>query len=154
SICEDRLCQDGARSASADLGPRPAALVIAGAVPCRRQGLTLGWWPFPDTIRARLILRRKVVSLGLAALILVAASCDASPTPRPSPKPKPTPSSTFEPSLIPAYRAFTTSSYWNIPLPEDAPIDPNSQAIIQFLKRDDATSFPSLPGTRPRDRWR
>src|SRR5204862_3631635 len=58
----------------------------------------------------------------------------------------------FTPSLTPAYRAFTASSYWNTPLPDDAPVDPNSGAIIRFLKRDNL-AFLTLPGTRPGDRW-
>lgn len=51
------------------------------------------------------------------------------------------------------YRAFTDTSYWNTPLPPDAPVDPSSHAIISFLTRDNANPFVMFTGTGPGGRW-
>jgi len=51
------------------------------------------------------------------------------------------------------YRAFTDTSYWNTPLPSDAPVDPASHAIISFLTHDNASPFVTFSGTGPGGRW-
>jgi hypothetical protein len=45
-----------------------------------------------------------------------------------------------------AYRGFSDSSYWNSPLPGDVPIDPNSAAILSFIRGDSTTDYISLRG--------
>jgi hypothetical protein len=52
-----------------------------------------------------------------------------------------------------AFRAFDRESYWNSPLPADAPVDPNSDAIIAWLKRDNDPDHIKLGGTGPTGRW-
>jgi hypothetical protein len=37
-----------------------------------------------------------------------------------------------------SFRAFTATSFWNTPLPSDAPRHPDSDEIIRFLERDNA----------------
>lgn len=51
------------------------------------------------------------------------------------------------------YRAFGPRTYWNAPLPPDAPVDPNSAAIIAFLERDNSSNFVNLNGTQPTGEW-
>jgi hypothetical protein len=51
------------------------------------------------------------------------------------------------------FRAFTETSYWNTPLPMDAPTDPNSDRIIAFLKRDNAEDHISLAGAGLGGQW-
>lgn len=51
------------------------------------------------------------------------------------------------------YRAFTPSSYWNTPLPSDAPIDPGSERFLRYLARKHAANFLTLSGTGPGGRW-
>ncbi len=47
-----------------------------------------------------------------------------------------------------AFRAFSPDSYWNRPLPADAPVHPHSAAIIALLKRDNfVNGCPLLSGT-------
>jgi hypothetical protein len=57
------------------------------------------------------------------------------------------------PHIVPGYRAFAQSSYWNTPLAADAPIDPRSDAIISFLIRDNAPNFVQLNGVDRSGDW-
>ena len=83
-----------------------------------------------------------------------AARCSSSTSPSPSPStslsPSPSPTTTAPSS---SYRAFPSSSYWNTPLPADAPLDPNSGAIISFLKADNTTNYVRLAGTSSTGTW-
>jgi acid phosphatase type 7 len=93
------------------------------------------------------------------------ASCvsepDASPTPTQSPTSIPSPTSVPSPSATPtsppggsaAYRAFGPASYWNTPLPADAPADARSDEFISFLKADNDQNFIRLSGTDPTGKW-
>ena len=49
--------------------------------------------------------------------------------------------------------AFSRSSYWNTPLPKNAPVDPASRAILRFLRRHSAGNFIRLGGTDPTGEW-
>ncbi len=49
--------------------------------------------------------------------------------------------------------AFSRSSYWNTPLPRRAPVDPESHAILRFLRRDSGQSFIGLGGTGRTGAW-
>jgi hypothetical protein len=51
------------------------------------------------------------------------------------------------------YRAFSSSSYWNTPLPEDAPRDPDSKKIISFIKEHSTTDFIRFAGAFSSGRW-
>jgi hypothetical protein len=51
------------------------------------------------------------------------------------------------------YRAFDTDSYWNTPLPANAPVDPNSNAIIAWLRSDNDPDYISLGGTSSSGKW-
>lgn len=44
------------------------------------------------------------------------------------------------------YRAFTQASYWNTPMPSDAPIDANSRQYIDWLVNNDPTGYPVVGG--------
>ena len=50
-------------------------------------------------------------------------------------------------------RLHSATSYWNVPLTADAPVHPNSQQIIDFLKADNTTNYLSLAGTSPTGEW-
>jgi hypothetical protein len=51
------------------------------------------------------------------------------------------------------YRAFTADSYWNTPLPANAPIDPRSARIIGFLRTHDRLNYIRLAGASATGRW-
>jgi hypothetical protein len=51
------------------------------------------------------------------------------------------------------YRAFSDASYWNTPLPADAPIDPRSEQIIEFLQSNNRQNYIRLSGTDRSGRW-
>lgn len=51
------------------------------------------------------------------------------------------------------YRAFEPSSYWNTPLPANAPVDPSSEGIIGFLRSDNTGDYLSLSGTDAPGLW-
>jgi hypothetical protein len=51
------------------------------------------------------------------------------------------------------FRAFTGSSYWNTPLPRDAPVDPDSANIIQFLRTDNRPEHLTLAGAGRSGHW-
>jgi hypothetical protein len=51
------------------------------------------------------------------------------------------------------YRAFSRSSFWNTPLPRDAPRHPDSNRIIEFLKADNDTNFIRLAGATDSGEW-
>lgn len=59
---------------------------------------------------------------------------------------------TWEPRS-PPYRAFSNASYWNTPLPQDAPTDPRSDQIIEFLQANNRANFVRLAGTDASGRW-
>ena len=45
------------------------------------------------------------------------------------------------------YRAFSSDSYWNTPLPTDAPRDPKSNDYINYLKADSDSDYLRIAGT-------
>jgi hypothetical protein len=51
------------------------------------------------------------------------------------------------------YRAFTSSSYWNTPLPADAPAARRSRRILAFIRRIASTNYVHLSGTTSTGRW-
>ena len=51
------------------------------------------------------------------------------------------------------YRAFSPTSYWNTPLPADAPIAPDSAAVVSFIERDNQVGHLVLTGAGPKGRW-
>jgi hypothetical protein len=51
------------------------------------------------------------------------------------------------------YRAFVSDSFWNTPLPANAPVDPNSSAIIAWLKSDNDPDYLKLSGTGSSGTW-
>lgn len=51
------------------------------------------------------------------------------------------------------YRAFKITSYWNTPLPPDAPVDPNSAEIIDWMKADSTTNYVHFAGTESDGKW-
>ena len=51
------------------------------------------------------------------------------------------------------YRAFSSSSYWNTPLPPDAPVAPGSERFLRYLAREDGANFLTLSGVGPRGLW-
>jgi hypothetical protein len=57
------------------------------------------------------------------------------------------------PDPSPPYRAFSDTSYWNTPLPDSAPVDPNSESMIEFLRSSNRRDFIRLGGTDPTGRW-
>jgi hypothetical protein len=57
-------------------------------------------------------------------------------------------------SVVPTgFRAFENLSYWNTPLAADAPVDENSEHMIDFLERDNSTDYIELAGTGASGRW-
>ncbi|MDQ3986730.1 MAG: hypothetical protein M3280_09565 [Actinomycetota bacterium] len=57
------------------------------------------------------------------------------------------------PPLALGYRAFSAASYWNSPLPLDAPVDPRSRAMVAYLERDSAYDHIRLAGTESDGGW-
>jgi hypothetical protein len=53
----------------------------------------------------------------------------------------------------PPYRAFSPSSYWNRPLPNDAPLARRSEEFVDFLRADNQRNFIRLAGTDHSGRW-
>lgn len=52
------------------------------------------------------------------------------------------------------YRAFPASSYWNTPLPADAPIDPNSANYVSYMKSTTTSgNFIGVGGTDNSGLW-
>lgn len=51
------------------------------------------------------------------------------------------------------YRAFTDDSYWNTPIPADAPRDPNSDKMIAFLRQDSRYGYIKFTGLGPSGAW-
>jgi hypothetical protein len=49
--------------------------------------------------------------------------------------------------------AFTSTSYWNTPLPASAPVDPNSSAIMAWIEADSATPYLRLAGASSTGKW-
>lgn len=45
------------------------------------------------------------------------------------------------------------NSYWATPLPENAPVDPNSDEMIEFVQRNSTTDYIRLAGTGPDGLW-
>ncbi len=60
---------------------------------------------------------------------------------------------TDSPPATAPYRPFTASSYWNTPLPKDAPVDPLSPEIINFLRATNTTDYISLSGATAHGTW-
>ena len=52
-----------------------------------------------------------------------------------------------------AFRAFSRDSYWNTPLPADAPVDEMSDEWIDYLLRDGETNYIELAGSDGDGRW-
>jgi hypothetical protein len=59
----------------------------------------------------------------------------------------------FPAAAADVYRAFSSSSYWNQPLPTNAARDPDSARIIAFLKNDNVTNYIKLTGTSSTGTW-
>jgi hypothetical protein len=72
---------------------------------------------------------------------LVALSPSVTPPPPPPPPPG-------DP-----YRAFSNDSYWNTPLPSNAPIDRKSKDYIAYLKRNPVGNFVMLSGADRDGQW-
>ena len=53
----------------------------------------------------------------------------------------------------PNFRPFSRASYWNTRLPDDAPIDDNSDAMIDFVQDDSSTDYVELAGADGDGRW-
>jgi hypothetical protein len=51
------------------------------------------------------------------------------------------------------YRAFSSSSYWNTPLPADAPVYRKSTRIIAFVQRRATTDYVHLAGASSTGKW-
>ena len=51
------------------------------------------------------------------------------------------------------FRAFNENSYWNQPIPENAPIDPNSKAILKFLTEDNKFNYIRFSGLGEDGAW-
>jgi hypothetical protein len=83
--------------------------------------------------RVRLLLAMFVALVGASSLIL-----------------GPSPTGAHARPILPA---FERSSYWNTPLPKRAPVDPDSRAILRFIRRDSGSNFVSLAGTGPTGEW-
>lgn len=49
--------------------------------------------------------------------------------------------------------AFGSTSYWNTPLPADAPLDPNSAAMMAWLQGDNTTNYIHLAGASANGLW-
>jgi hypothetical protein len=56
-------------------------------------------------------------------------------------------------SALAPYRAFQATSYWNTSLPADAPLDPNSANIINWIQSDSSTNYVHLSGTDSTGKW-
>jgi hypothetical protein len=83
------------------------------------------WW---HTVGAVSVLGLLVAAVaGATGLGAVDQSSPAAP-PRTHHKP------THESSQSEPYRAFSADSWWNTPLPDEAPIDPNDQAVLHYLR--------------------
>ena len=54
---------------------------------------------------------------------------------------------------VAGFRAFSSNSYWNTRLPEGAPVDQRSDAIIDFLKTDSSHPYVRLVGTESDGGW-
>ncbi|MGE5226970.1 MAG: hypothetical protein ACM3OO_08850 [Planctomycetaceae bacterium] len=48
---------------------------------------------------------------------------------------------------------FTSASFWNTPLPPSAPVDPNSRAIIDWIRADSTTNYLRLAGASSTGKW-
>jgi hypothetical protein len=51
------------------------------------------------------------------------------------------------------YRAFSSSSYWNTPLPPDAPADQHSNRIIAFIQQTATSQYLRLAGANSAGNW-
>jgi hypothetical protein len=49
--------------------------------------------------------------------------------------------------------AFTATSFWNTPLPASAPVDPNSSAIMAWIRADSTTNYLRLAGASSTGKW-
>ena len=58
-----------------------------------------------------------------------------------------------EPAGDAPFRAFTASSYWNTPAPADAPVDPASARIIEWLKNDNKPDYVRIAGVKASGVW-
>lgn len=97
-------------------------------------------------------------------VVISALTVDSSPTPVPTQTPTPTTRPTSTPTPVPTvppssptpaptppgsivYRAFKNDSYWNVPMPLNAPIDPNNSTYINDAKNSSvSTSFLRIAG--------
>lgn len=52
-----------------------------------------------------------------------------------------------------SFRTFSNDSYWNQPLPDDAPVDDLSDEWIGYLTRDASTNFIEIAGADGDGRW-
>jgi hypothetical protein len=84
------------------------------------------------------LLAKIVAGLMVAAMAVVAVSFAIAPAEARGQEP---------------FRAFSTESYWNTPLPGDAPVDPNSDAFVSFLIADNEADYLRLVGTDSSGSW-
>ena len=89
-----------------------------------------------------------VVLAGFSPLLLSCRAQESTPDPN-----FPDSSDTVTEKTKDPYRAFTDDSYWNTPIPPDAPLDPNSQAILNFLKEDNAHDYIRFSGLGTDGAW-
>lgn len=84
------------------------------------------------------------------------------PTPTPTPTFVPSPTATKTPTPIPTttppagvYRAFTATSYWNMPLPDNVPLvdQQTSNTLLQHLYNDNSTSYIRFSGLGSSGSW-
>jgi hypothetical protein len=80
---------------------------------------------------------RRVQAFGLTLLLTLTVTTFASPSS----------------ALAAPYRAFSASSYWNQPLPINAPTDRNAAQILGFLKNDNATNYVRFAGAGSNGNW-
>jgi hypothetical protein len=57
------------------------------------------------------------------------------------------------PTADAVYRPFSDRSYWNRPLPIDAPRHPDSDRILEFLRVDNETNYLTLAGASRTGEW-
>ena len=98
-----------------------------------RYSITPSWPPLSDRkVKVHLEPRPKRFSLAVVgcAVVLVATGCSAeAPEPTPVPNQR---SEWFLPANPP--RAFTAESWWNTPVPRDAPSHPRANAILDYMQ--------------------
>ncbi|HJR37730.1 MAG TPA: hypothetical protein VJ819_05035 [Nocardioidaceae bacterium] len=111
------------------MAPQPRHKEVHGA------GLRPGRWAKARKFRLWALLAVVLlVVMGSAVVAGTADEEDPSGSPEASPSPSPSPTATPSTSGTPPYRAFHADSWWNAPLPEDAPTNPFGEEILDYLR--------------------